>query len=338
MGELEDAKAALAEAMAELPAEDRRLVPADAQGVPVVEFVRALFRYEHPRPGEVNWIQIRELSETEWSEVIAAHNVVYRLTRGLDGFPAFAWGDLQNAHAELLRQLKADTYPNEWMAPLIEYRILNLSTALKMYHEHVCAQVNRTGDDGLKQRISETFSELYDRSFGYRLLYSMRNAFQHGVRGLVRLEMTARLADGSDTERESEALFNLDKTAFAASRANGTVRREVAAMPDDTAIDLFELGSEAFDEIEALHARLSPLLYPGAPDAARLLTRYMVEIGGKQAYFHEYVRGLPTKGILGTTTLDRGGFEYVSQVVGNRANYDGNRPPGGPSAVLPRYV
>ncbi|UIK88345.1 hypothetical protein [Arthrobacter polaris] len=61
---------------------------------------------------------------------------------------------------ELLRQLREQTYPDEWMAQLIEYRILNYSTALKLYDEHVTAEVNRTGDEELKARVAAEFSEL----------------------------------------------------------------------------------------------------------------------------------------------------------------------------------
>jgi hypothetical protein len=130
---------------------------------------------------------VRELSTEEWDAAIAAHREIYRFTRGLDRFPSFAWGDLRGARDELLRQLQERTWPDEWMSQLIEYRILNYSTALKLYHEHVTAQVNRTGDEFLKTQVAMAFSESYDRSFGYRLIYSMRNAFQHGVHGLMSL-------------------------------------------------------------------------------------------------------------------------------------------------------
>ncbi len=162
----------------------------------------------------------------------------------------------------------------------------------------------------------------------------MRNAFQHGVRGLVSLRTTARLADGSDTERESEAHAHLAKDAFAAGRSNAAVRQQVREMDDE--IDLFELGEEAFAEVQMLHARLAPLLHPGAPAAAQLLNQYFKELDGERPHFHEYIRGLPTKGILGMTTLDRGGFDYVTRQGGKRAIYEG-RSPTDALAVLPTY-
>ncbi|WP_104133836.1 hypothetical protein [Cryobacterium sp. Y62] len=328
------ATAELAEVIADMPAHQRAAVPTNDAGKPQVEIVRALYQYANPKPGEVTWIEVRELSIAEWEAVVAAHANVYRLTRGLDAFPSFAWGDLQNARDELLRQLREQTWPNEWMGQLIEHRILNFSTALKLYHAHVTAQVNRIGDGELKDRVASAFSETYDRNFGYRLIYSMRNAFQHGVRDLLSLQMTARLAKGSEADRESEVHAYLKKDAFAASRSNATVRQQVRDMDDD--IDLFELGKDAFAAVEMLHARLAPLIHPGASAAARLITQYIKELDGERPHFHEYIRGLPTKGILGTTTLDRVGFDYVVKQVGGRATYDAGSPPD-VLAVLPNY-
>jgi len=332
--ELAEAKAPVAAAIADLPDDFRAMLPTNAEGERLVEIVRALYRYESLAPDDFRWIEVRELSEKDWDAAIAAHRDVYSITRGLDVFPSFAWGDLRNARDELLRQLREEARPDEWMASLIEYRILNYSTALRLYHEYVTAHVNRTGDDDLTARVAAAFSELYDRSFGYRLIYSMRNAFQHGVRGLVSLRMTSRLADGSDTERESEAHAYLEKDSFAASRANAAVRQQVRETHDD--IDLFELGEEAFAEIPMLHARLAPLLHPGATAAAQLLIQYVKELGGERPHFHEYIRGLPTKGVLGTTTLDRGGFDYVARQADERTIYE-EGPPTDALAVLPIY-
>lgn len=332
--ELAAAKAAVADAIAQMPADVRAALPTNAEGELQLEIVQALYRYKNPDPGEVEWIEVRELSGEEWDAVIAAHGEIYGLTRGLDRFPSFAWGDLQVARDELLRQLLEHRL-DEWMAPLIEYRILNYSTALRLYHEYVTAQANRAGDDHLTTRVAAAFSELYDRSFGYRLIYSMRNAFQHGARGLVSLQMTVRLVGGSDTEREAEAHAFLEKDTFAAGRSNAAVRQQVREMNDD--IDLFDLGGEAFAEVQMLHSRLAALLHPGAPAAAHLLIEYIEELDGERPHFHEYFRGLPLEGVLGTRTLDRAGFDYVARQAGKRVGYEEPEAPTGASAVLPTH-
>lgn len=306
---------------------------ASVEDEPEVEIVQAVYRYERPKPGEVRWIELRELTTEEWDAAMEAHREIYAFTRGLDGFPSFAWGDLRSVRDELLRQMREQDAPEEWMMPLIEYRILNYSTSLKLYHEYVTAQVNRTDDEELKARVETEFSELYDRSFGYRLIYSMRNAFQHGVRGLMSLRATVRLVEGSDTELESELHAYLIKDVFAAGRSNAAVRRQVRGMDED--IDLFELSEEVFSEIQALHTRLAPLLHPGAPAAAQLLIRYIKELGGDRPHFHRYIRGFPAQ-ILETRTLDRGGFDYVAKQAGARAAYEG-RSPTDALAVLPSY-
>ena len=326
-------EAELSKLIAQLPADLRAALPTK-EGRPQVEIVHALYRYEQTQPGEVRWTEVRELSSQDWDAVEAAHGEVYRFTRGLDGFPSFAWGDLRSVRDELLRQMREQAAPDEWMVPLIEYRILGYSTALKLYHEHVMAQVNRTGDVGLKAQVSKEFSEVYDRSFGYRLIYSMRNAFQHGVRGLVALRLTARFADGSDTETESEVHAYLVKDIFSASRANAAVRRQVRERKND--IDLLKFSEESFGEVQRLHARLAPLLYPEAPAAAQLLIQYIKELGGDRPHFHEYIRGLPTRGLLGTTTLDRVGFDYVAGQAGARVAFEGGSPPDA-LTVLPVY-
>lgn len=324
-------EAALAEVISSMPAEQRSALPTDANGEPQAQIVRALYRYEHPKRGEVRFIEVRELSGDDWDAVLAAHGDIYRYTQGLDCFPSFAWGDLLNARDELLRQLREQTLPGEWMAPLIEYRVINYSTALKLYYEHVTAEANRSEDDGLKRRVAAAFSGLYDRSFPYRLIYSMRNAFQHGVRDLVTIEMTARLE--TDSKRTSEAHAYLKKDVFANGRANATVRQQVRDIDDE--IDLFELGERTFAELQDLHARLNPLINPGAPAAAQLLIQYIEELGGERPHFHEYIRGLPLKGILGTKTLDRVGFAYVARQAGRPVTFD--EAPSDPMSVLPTY-
>ncbi|WP_139146446.1 hypothetical protein [Arthrobacter sp. SW1] len=119
--------------------------------------VRALFRHEQKKAGEWLWNEVRELTVEEWEAVTAAHREVYSFTRGLDGFVCFAWGDLRNVRDELLRQVLERPSLDDWLPQLIEYRILNFSTALKLYDEHVSAQVNRTGNDQLAVVVRASF-------------------------------------------------------------------------------------------------------------------------------------------------------------------------------------
>ena len=329
-----ETKARLQGALENLPEEALLSLPRDAAGEVVVDLVHALYRYEHPRPGEVVWTEVRELTKDDWREVSDALGHIYRATHSFDGFPSFAWGDLREVRTELLRQLREQPRPDEWMMQLLDYRLLNFSTSLRLYHEHVMAQVNRDGDKATKTAVSKAFSEVYDRSFAYRLLYSLRNAFQHGVRGLITLRMTIRLVEGSDTEREAEAYALLQTDTFVASRANAAVRREVQNGPDD--VDLLVLSEEAYDEVRALHSRLLPLLHPEAPASAEVLIRYITELRGARPFFHQYIREHPARGLVQFRTLDRDGFAYVARVAGRRATFEDGPPPDA-LGVLPSY-
>jgi len=327
-------KAELSVLLSQLPDSMRSQLPTDSAGESKIEIVYGLFRYENTAPGEVEWVEVRELSLEEWEAAVKAHSEIYRRTQDVDRFPAFAWGELLIVRDELLRQLLANTHPDEWVVPLLEYRILNFSTAVKLYHEHITATVNRTKNEDLKNQVASAFSQLYDTSLGYRISYSMRNAFLHEGRALLSLQMTARLVDGSNTEKEAEAHAYLDKDAFGATGTNATVRKQVRESDGD--LDLLELGEEAFTGLQELHAYLSPLLHPNAPAAAQLLSKYIKEAGWQVAHFHEYIRGLPTRGVLDTRTLDRLGFEYVAHQAGVKTSYEGAEPLD-LKAALPTY-
>jgi len=329
------AELALVEARREvieaMPAKWRESLPRDDAGEPILEVKYGLYAYARTAPNEVTWKEVRELDVAEWDAAIDAHRQIYLLTQDVDRFPSFAWSDLKATRAELHRQLReGSVHPEEWIAPLVEYRILGYSTALWMYYEYVMAELNRRRDEDLSADVKAKFSRLYDESFGYRLVFSLRNAFQHGVRSLVSLQAKVALVDGSDRERETEARAPLDKDKFVGSRANATVRREVRALNDDEELDLFILCEEAHTGVQDLHRRLAPLLHPDAPAAAKLLAGYMREVGNEQAHFHEYIRGVPHL-LLGTHTLDRNGFTYVvEQIGGNLIYVEGQVPPTSP--------
>lgn len=225
------------------------------------------------------------------------------------------------------------------MAARVDGTAHRVSTCSVQY----CSEALSGANDGRGKRIGEgdvfnkaaaAFSATYDGSFSYRLLYAMRNAFQHGVGDLLQLRMTARLTDLSSSTTESEAHAYLKTEVFARSRCNAAVRHEVSAMSNP--IDLLVESNEAFAELRRLHDRLVPLIYPNAPTAAARIVEYMRELGGERAHFHEYIRGLPSRAILGLTSLDRTGSAYIVEVTGGRADFDGEPPPD-VMAVLPQY-
>ena len=64
--------------------------------------------------------------------------------------------------------------------------------------------------------------------------------------------------------------------------------------------------------------------------------QYIEELGGERPHFHMYVRGLPTRGLLETRSLDRVGFDYVARQAGKRVIYEAGAPADA-LAVLPTY-
>jgi hypothetical protein len=322
--------------LAELPPHVQDLLPRDDSGKLQLELVQALYRHTQPHPGEHRWTEVRELAPGEWELANDALSALYKLTRGLDAFPFFAWGDLKAARDEFLRQVHDEGQFSEWMPSLIEYRVINFSTAVKLYQEQVLAQARNAADDTLQAQLKAMFSEVYDRSFAYRVLYSVRNAFHHGDRRLISLSGTSRMTGPTGEDVETEGVALLDKNAFASGGSNGAVRKEIRELAQDVEVDLFDLSSQTFSEIERLSQRIAPLLHPNAPQAAAVLAGYFRELGGDRPHFHEYIRGLPSKGILGITTLDRLSFAYVAEQANVRAVYEGG-PAADIFAILPTY-
>lgn len=333
----EDPLAALTQAQREayeaIPQKWRDALPRDDAGEPIVEIEYSIYRYVATGPNAMRWDKVRDLDRDEWDASVAAHATIYKRTKDVDRFPSFAWDDLQAARSELHRRLhRKDARLDDWMPPLVEYRVLGYSTALWMYYEYILAEVNRRGDETLKQTIKAAFSDLYDRSRGYRIVFCLRNAFQHGVRDLVGVWAHVAFADGSDTELVSASKAPLDKEKFAASKANAKVRGEVRALADDEVVDLFALCEEAHAGVRELHSRIVPLLHPDAPTAARLLADYMREAGYERPHFHAALRGVP-HAVVSMHKLDVTGFNYVVEQIGGNARVDDDlmaraKPPG----------
>ncbi|WP_434513171.1 hypothetical protein [Clavibacter nebraskensis] len=332
----DDVAAQLRAVLAMLPPDVQDMLPRNGRGQPRLEVVQALYRHDQSKPGEHLWTEVRELDLGEFDAANDALSAVYRLTRGLNAFPAFAWGDLDTAKTEFLRQVHRNGQFSEWMASLIEYRVIIFSTAVKLYQEQVLTQAKHAADEALYPQLKAMFSEVYDRSFAYRVLYSIRNAFHHGDRRIISLKGTSRLKGPSGGDIETDGVALLDKAAFAAGESNGAVRREIRELGEDIEVDLFRLSSQTFSEIEQLSDRIIPLLHPDAPQAAAVLAGYFRELDGQRPHFHEYIRGLPLKGVLGITTLDRLSFAYVAAQAGSHAVYE-NGPASDITSVLPIY-
>lgn len=283
------------------------------------ETVKALFRHERRGPHDFGFVQVRQLTDEEWDAVIAAHGEVHQVVQSFDRFLSFAWQDLQAARRDAID--RAIPERDGSIGSLLEYRVLGYSTALWLYEEYVIAEVNRRKDEDLKEAVRALFSDTYDSSQAYRLVYSLRNGLQHGVRNLIAFRGTHRLVNGQGPETETKLHGKIVKESFIASKANATVRNEVREMEGDP--EFLALCDEAYAAVQRLHVDLTPLLHPHAPAAARLLIDYMREIGNERAHFHEYPVGVPTKPQI--TTLGREEFEWVVRDTGYGPSHDDGR-------------
>jgi hypothetical protein len=282
---------------------------------PASEVIRALYRYEQVEPGHIRWVEVRRLSPAEWLEVTTALVEVGRVVRSFDQFLEVAWADLEEARKHVLEKASQSRHVRDAFS-LLEYRLLAFSTALRLYHEYVIAEANRADDRYVRTALDAVFSEHYDASQAYRVVYSLRNAFQHGVRGLVSVKVGARLVEESGVETTETALnATLRRDLFGRSGTNAAVRREVGEMETDP--NIVAMCVEAYSGIRDLHARVIPVLHPEGPFAARTLMRYVREVGNENPHFHEY----EAERLLETTEvreLDIEGFCHVIGTEGYR--------------------
>lgn len=254
--------------------------------------------------------QLKELSTSEWQEIKAAHKLIFQVTQSFDKFLVFSWTDLQESEEKLLLAIEADQANSGVFVTEFQYRLLNFSVGLKLYHESIVAELNRNCTDDQKERVHTAFSGLYDENFGYRLIYNMRNAYLHGVRDLVQLRSTRRLRknaqDGSE-DTISNFEVQLNKVTFLASRANASVRNEVREMTEIP--DLRILCSDAYSGVNTLHPEIIETIYPDAFAAADLIWSYMQE-ANQRLHFMKLDPKVKNKS-WEHITLDKAEFDFI---------------------------
>lgn len=281
---------------------------------PATKLVHALVRYEEPEPHSIQWVEVRRLPPEEWQSVAEALAVVDSVVRSYDRFLTTAWADLEKAHQYVLDQAVVSRHLVLDALGVLEYRLLGFSTAIRLYETYITAEANRARDGSVSAAIRSIFSERYDASQAYRVIYHLRNAFQHGVRDLVGGTVSARLVEASSTETvESQVHVILRREVFARSGANAAVRKEVREMDADP--DIVAMCVEAYSGIQDLHERVIPILHRDGPIAARTLMAYVREVGNENPHFHQYDEARPLESTR-IRELDSKGFRYVIAVEG----------------------
>lgn len=279
--------------------------------VPSSSIIYGIFRSRRIAEKSVDVKLLREMSESEWEKVRSAHDVVFQATHSFDKFLEFSWVDLQESEDTLFTEIDRNQADAGRAMTDFQYRLLNFSVGLKLYHERILAEANRRCTVKQKELVNRAFSRLYGSNFGYRLVYSMRNAYLHGVRNLVNMRSSTRLVQGPKENVVTELKVELRKEAFSNSRTNAAVRREVQELSEIA--DLRQLCVEAYVGVSELHPQIMDIMLPDASIAAQLIWSYMQEVEGEQLQFLKLdpeLLGNKNQDI-DVVTLDQAGFNFV---------------------------
>lgn len=213
------------------------------------------------------------LSEEQWHTAQQAIGTLSDLYRGFNIHLRIAFDDFEEEVAAFTGMLAAQQHPDETSKMRIVNKALIFSVALRMYEEHVVSSVSRRWGKDSDEIASckRSFSEVFDRSFAYRVVYALRNALVHSEVDLVTLNWSMALKDPDDSDSgvDTQVRVGLSRERFAMTDTRAVTRREVAALSADP--DLLELSRDVLMEVEQLNVELEPIAYPDVEEATLFL-------------------------------------------------------------------
>lgn len=216
---------------------------------------------------------LERIDETTWKGVSSALELILQAYRGFNIHLRIAYDDLVEelslAHEGLLESNALD---DTTLMRLIN-RALHMAVALRLYEEHVMSDIHRRWGATSDQTAAakRLFSGAFDQSFGYRVLYALRNALVHTAEQLVTCHFAKWLDDPeSDVPvTEVRVTLGLSRSAFARTDVRAATRKEVSALDEDP--DILALAEEALAQVEILNSTLEPYLYPDMDQAVVLI-------------------------------------------------------------------
>ncbi|MCU6479022.1 hypothetical protein [Arthrobacter sp. A2-55] len=218
-------------------------------------------------PGKVLTV-VRQLAPGELENLQQAIQTVTNVIQGFIVYMTQALDDL----AESLQRIYAEASgmsrdPNSRRIEL-EYRMLNVCAAIKMFEEHIYSEIDRKYGVDSTQRTEarQIFNKTYDESGAYRILYYLRNAITHGSRSLLTFIFNA--TTGPNGSPNYDVRVNLLRDKFAASNAKAAIRQEIQELPEDP--NTLAMCFEVLPVMTALNQQLMPLLEPALMD--RIIT------------------------------------------------------------------
>lgn len=216
---------------------------------------------------------LTRIDETTAKGVSRAVQLLSQVYRGFNIHLRIAYDDLEEELRTARRELLATSGLDETSKMRLVNRALHLSVAVRLYEEHSMSEIHRRWGRTSAQAAAarRLFSIAFDRSFGYRVLYALRNALVHTAEELLTLSFRVWL-DGpakDDSTKSASATIGLSRSAFAAADLRAATRKEVLALSEDP--DVLTLAGEALAELELLNAALEPYLHPDLDDAVLLV-------------------------------------------------------------------
>jgi hypothetical protein len=221
---------------------------------------------------------VRHISKEEFEAARRAVHELEECLYGLDANVRYAVDDLIRTKDYLLRQMASHSFQ---MSPgragsELEFRILNVCSAIKMYADHIQITLGRRHgqESDVVNQVRVRFSELYDTSLAYRVCSHLRNVLVHSGPGEL-LSMMLRSESVSATETAESVAVILSRAGFQRRAQNAKVRDEVAELPED--LELIDITLEAASQARKLHEELVPIMHPGLTPAIRQLADIFVE-------------------------------------------------------------
>ncbi|UKA59135.1 hypothetical protein [Arthrobacter sp. FW306-2-2C-D06B] len=239
------------------------------------------------RPG-IAYNLVRPLKPGEREELDRAIRSVTNIVQGFMVYIRQALNDLGESIQRVFSEHASMSGDVNSRRIELEYRMLNVCAAIRMYEEHTYSEIDRKYGPNSSQRIAAkvVFTQTYDKSLEYRILYYLRNAMTHGSRNLISFAFSATSNPGEDPSFTLQLPLQRDK--FFASNAKATVRQEVQAMSEDP--DTLSMCFSVLATMTDLNHQLTPILEPDLLDHVVTLAHLINEAAA--------VRGYPAYGSL----------------------------------------
>jgi hypothetical protein len=254
------------------------LAPAKLRTMAQTKTVYALFACSRLEGNELRTRTVRELSEPEYEACRSSIRAVEGCLYSFDTYVRYAVEDLERSRDDLLKNMAIHSFQ---MSPAqagseLEFRIINICAAIKMYADHVQIILGRLYGKESAERLNalKKFSDLYDSNLAFRVCNHLRNALVHsGAGGLLSTILRSEAVISDETTESAQVL--LDRQGFRHRAQNAKVRDEVADLPHD--LELITTTLEAAGHARRLHEDLILTLHPELMPAIRQLVGLFAE-------------------------------------------------------------